>query len=115
MEKKSSIKEIHKLIPQDYPEIYKKISDILGDENPFAKFSIGAGNYIWSDNRRNWHQMIAWSTLKQEAVKEKLVAIRANLNSKFGEKQTDLLLSIPDEGYIYFNDDEGDIKILITG
>lgn len=115
MEKKSSIKEIHKLIPQDYPEIYKKISDILGDENPFAKFSIGAGNYIWSDNRRNWHQMIAWSSLKQEAVKEELVAIKANLNSKFGEKQTDLLLSIPDDGYIYFNDDEGDIKILITG
>lgn len=115
MEKKSSIKEVHKLVPQDYPELYKKISGILGDENPFAKFSIGAGNYIWSDNRCDWHQMIAWSSLKQEAVKEALANVRSQLITKFGEKQAELLLSIPDDGYIYFNDDEDEIKILITG
>lgn len=114
MEKKSSIKEVHKLVQQDYPELYKKLSSILGDENPFAKFSIGAGSYIWSDNRYNWHQMIAFSSLKQEIVKEALLAVRAKLVTQFGEKQTELLLSIPDEGYIYFND-EDDIKVLITG
>lgn len=115
MEKKSSIKEVHKLVQQDYPELYKKLSSILGDENPFAKFSIGAGCYIWSDNRYNWHQMIAFSPLKQEIVKEVLLAVRVKLISYFGEKQTELLLSVPDEGYIYFNDDKDDIKVLITG
>lgn len=115
MEKKSSIKEVHKLVQQDYPELYKKLRSILGDENPFAKFSIGAGNYIWSDNRYNWHQMIAFSPLKQEIVKEALLAVKAKLILQFGEKQTELLLSVPDDGYIYFNDDEDDIKILITG
>lgn len=115
MEKKSSIKEVHKLVPQDYPELYQKLSEILGDENPFAKFSIGAGNYIWSDNRCDWHQMISWSPLKQDAVKEALANVRSKLNGRLGEKQTELLLTIPDDGYIYFNDDEDDIKILIAG
>lgn len=115
MEKKSSIKEVYKLVPDDYPTLYQKLSKVLGDANPFAKFSIGSGYYIWSDNRCNWHQMIAWSSYKQEAVKEALSTLRANLISKIGEKTTDVLLSIPDDGYLYFNDDEGDIKVLITG
>jgi len=115
MEKKSSIKEVHKLVQQDYPELYKKITGILGDNTPFAKFSIGAGNYIWSDNRCNWHQMIAWSSMKQEAVKEALAGVRANFSSQFGERQTELLFSVPDDGYIFFNDDDGDIRILLTG
>lgn len=115
MEKKSSIKEVHKLVQQDYPELYKKITGILGDESPFAKFSIGAGNYIWSDNRCNWHQMIAWSSMKQEAVKEALAGVRTKFSSQFGEKQTELLFSVPDDGYIFFNDDEGDVRILLTG
>lgn len=115
MEKKSSVKEVHKIIQQDYPELYKKISAKLGNENPFAKFNIGAGTYIWSDNRCEWHQMIAWSSLKQETVRAALASVRVKLNALYGEKQTDLLLTVPDDGYIYFNDDEGEVKILITG
>lgn len=115
MEKRSSVKEVYKLVQQDYPELYKKLNSILGDENPFAKFSIGAGNYIWSDNRLDWHQMIAWSPLKQELVKEALVDLSAKLTSQFGDKQAELLMTVPDDGYIYFNDDNGEIKVLITG
>lgn len=59
--------------------------------------------------------MIAWSSQKQETVKEALANVRSQLITKFGDKQAELLLSVPDDGYIYFNDDEEEIKILITG
>ena len=115
MEKKSSVKDVYKLVQQDYPALYKKIAGVLGDDNPFAKFSIGAGTYIWSDTRCEWHQMIAESAPKQDEVKQAVGSVRSMLCSKFGAQQTELLLTIPDDGYIYFNEDSGSMKILITG
>ena len=65
MERKSSVKDVHQYIKQDYPELYKTLCTELGESNPFAKFSIGAGNYVWTDNRCKWSRMIDASELKQ--------------------------------------------------
>lgn len=115
MEKKSSVKEVHKLVQQDYPNLYKKLCIILGDENPFAQFNIGAGIYIWSDTRCDWKQMVMASQVIQENVRTALVKVRQRMSAKLGDKQTELLLTVPDDSYIYYNNDGGDMKVLLTG
>lgn len=115
MEKKSLIKEVHKLVNQDYPELYNKISKILGESCPFARFSIGTGYYIWSDNRCDWHKMVAADSSKQEEVRIALSDLREVLVKKFGEKQTEPLLTFPDDSYIFYNDNEGEMKVLVAG
>lgn len=115
MEKKSSTKEVHKLVQQDYPELYKKLCNILGSVNPFAQFRIGAGIFIWSDTRCDWQPMTASNSATQKRIKEALFGVRQTVSAKLGEKQTELLFTIPDDGYIYYNEDDGEVKVLITG
>lgn len=115
MEKKSSTKEVHKLIQQDYPELYKKLCKILGQENPFAQFRIGAGVFIWSDNQYDWLPMVSATPTTQKRVMEALNSAKQMVLTKLGEKQTELLFTFPDDGYIYYNDEEGEMKVLITG
>ena len=59
MERKSSVKEVHKVVQKDLSELHKTLSKKLGQENPFAKISIGNGYYLWSDNRCQWNQMVS--------------------------------------------------------
>ena len=68
MERKSSVKEVYKTIKQDLPELYKTLCNKLGEDNPFAKASLGAGYYVWTDNRYQWHPLSEASSLKQEDI-----------------------------------------------
>lgn len=115
MERKSSVKDVHKLINQAVPELYKTLCEQLGEDNPFAKFSFGAGYYSWSDSRCQWKKMIDASDFEQSLVRESLLKLRESVSSKIGQKATDILFTIPDDSYIYFNDDNGNLKLLITG
>jgi hypothetical protein len=115
MERKSSVKDVHQYIKQDYPELYKTLCSKLGECNPFAKFSIGAGNYVWSDNRCKWSRMIDASELKQSIIHESLNQTKADVATKIGSKTAEALFTTPDNSYIYYNDDNGEVKILIAG
>jgi len=115
MERKSSIKDVHKYIKQDYPELYKTLCSKLGENNPFAKFNIGAGNYVWSDNRCQWSRMIDASELKQSIIIDSLNQTKADVAAIIGSKTAEALFTTPDNSYIYYNDNNGEVKILVTG
>ena len=96
MERKSSVKDVHQYIKQDYPELYKALCSKLGESNPFAKFSIGAGNYVWSDNRCKWNRMIDASELKQSIIHESLNQTKADVATIIGSKTAEALFTTPD-------------------
>ena len=115
MEKKSSINDVHKVIQKDLVELHKTLSSKLGDANPFAKFSIGGGFYLWADTRCQWKQMISASSLEQSIVRAALLETKRNIAGKLGEKTAEALFTIPDDSYIYYSNDGDEIEILITG
>jgi len=115
MERKSSVKEVHKVVRKDLSELYKTLSQKLGQENPFAKISIGNGYYLWSDNRCQWNQMISASDFEQSIIQDALLKTKNDIALLIGNTNTDLLFTTPDDSYIYYNDDEGEVKILVTG
>lgn len=115
MDRKISIKDVHKNIKQDYPELYKTLCARLGDMNPFAKFSIGAGNYVWTDNREQWHRMTDASELKKSMIQDSLEQLKKDVAGKVGGKTAEAIFTTPDESFIYYNDDSDNIKLLITG
>lgn len=115
MERKSSVNEVHKVVQKDLSELSKTLSKKLGLANPFAKISIGNGYYLWSDTRCQWNQMIAAGDFEQSIVKDALARTKKYIASLIGNNTADLLFTTPDDSYIYYNDEEGDIKILITG
>lgn len=115
MERQSSVKEVHKLNKQDYSGLYKALCAKLGEKNPFAKFSIGPGVYVWSDHRCQWHRMVDASELKQKVIQGALYQTETDMAEVIGAKTAQMLCTTPDDSYIYYNDDEGDVKILLTG
>ena len=115
MERKSSVKEVYKTIKPDLPELYKTLCNKLGEDNPFAKASLGAGYYVWTDNRYQWHPLSEASSLKQEDISSALFELKNNIAKILGEKTTEALFTTPDDSYIYYNDDSGKTRILITG
>lgn len=115
MEKKSSEKEVYKTIKQDLPELHKTLCKELGEDNPFAKISLGAGFYVWADNRCHWRPLSEASSLKLEDIKSVLFELKNNIAKRLGEKTADVLFTVPDDSYIYYNDDSGGPRILITG
>lgn len=115
MEKKSSIKEVYKYIDQDLPQLHAKLTLLLGEDHPFAKFNIGAGVYVWSDSRYHWKNMTDADPLVQTLIQDTLSLVKKEVASKVGVKTTERLFTIPDDSYIYYADDNGDIKILLTG
>ena len=86
MERKSSVKEVYKTIKQDLPELYKTLCNKLGEDNPFAKASLGAGYYVWTDNRYQWHPLSEASSLKQEDISSALFELKNNIAKILGEK-----------------------------
>ena len=115
MERQVSTHDIHKIVDEDFVELHKRLVRSLGDMNPFAKFSIGRGFYVWSDNRCSWRQMISASSLEQEIVRASLYELKKSIAAIIGEQSTEKLTSIPDDSHIYYNSDGEDIKILLTG
>lgn len=115
MEKKSSVKEVYKTIKQDLPELHKILCNKLGEDNPFAKISLGAGFYAWADDRCQWHSLLEASDFKQETINSALFKLKNKIAGILGEKTADALFTVPDDSYIYYNDDDEETRILITG
>lgn len=115
MERKSSIKDVHKVIQKDLTELYKTLNNKLGIDNPFAKFSIGGGFYLWSDIRCQWYQMISVDDFEQDIVRNALFQTKNDVAAKLGEKTAEMLFTTPDDSYIYYNDVNGQIRILVAG
>ena len=113
--KKTLIKEIYSVNEDDMSSLYVKLDKMFGEENPFAKVNIGQGYYSWSDNRRQWKQMASASEIRKEDITEALAKVHERVASKIGAQSAKVLFTIPDESYIYYNDDDGDIRILLTG
>lgn len=95
--------------------LYAKLVEILGQDNPFAKVSIGNGYYLWSDTRCDWHQMNSADELEQDFIHDELVRVKKEVASVLDEKTADILFTVPDDSYIYYNGDSGNTRILITG
>lgn len=117
MEKKTSAKDVHKYgTQQDFVKFYKEeLSKALGDDNPFAKISNGVECYVWSDNRCEWQCLKNAGEIKREMVMEEVYHTKSEIAGKVGEKTAEILFTYPDDSYIYYNEDGGNIKILITG
>lgn len=113
--KKVSIKDVYKAFPQNPKEIYNNLHQRLGDENPFAVFQVGNGFYVWSHSSDNWKQMTAADEFKQALVREAMLQMKDRITSSIGPSTAEVLFLTPDDSYIFYNDDGGDIKILITG
>ena len=115
MERKSSVNEVHKVVQKDLSELFKTLSKKLGQDNPFAKINIGNGYYLWSDTRCQWNQMVAASDFERSVVQDALIQTKKDIASLIGSNTAEQLFTIPDDSYIYYNDDEGEVKILVTG
>lgn len=115
MERKSSENDIYRIIKKDLVELHKTLCKHLGNRNPFAKFSIGGGFYVWADNSREWTQMTAVSSVMQSIVREAVFARKSEIAAIFNEKTAEALFTVPDESYIYFAENEGETEILVTG
>ena len=59
--------------------------------------------------------MIDASELKQSIIHESLNQTKADVATKIGSKTAEALFTTPDNSYIYYNDDNGEVKILIAG
>ena len=115
MERKSSVNEVHKVVQKDLSELFKTLSKKLGQDNPFAKINIGNGYYLWSDTRCQWNQMIAASDFEKSVVQDAFIKTKKDIASLIGNNIAEQLFTIPDDSYIYYNDSEGEVKILVTG
>ncbi len=115
MEKKSSVKDVHKLISQDYPELYKTLSKKLQGNNPFAKFSTGAGFFVWTDNEAEWKCMADASEMKKADVLDTFYQTKEAVAKIIGQKTAETLFTTPDDSYIYYSEEGGDMKILLAG
>lgn len=114
--KKVSTKDIFPLEANaDYKNLHSKLEKILGESNPFAKFHIGAGFYVWSSSESEWIQLTNAGSFKREEVEHELAEVRKAVATKLGGKTVDSLFMVPDDGYIYFKDSADGIKILLTG
>lgn len=120
MEKQSKINEVHKVISKkDYSNLYDILCEKLGRDCPFSKFSIGQGFYVWKDTRRKWEEMASASDTKQRVIREAFQQTKQDVIQRLGNswaKIGESLFTIPDESYIYYYEDEkGNMAILITG
>lgn len=115
--KRTSVHDIYQSISkgQDPQDIYKRLNDILGESNPFAKFSIGSGFYVWSHPSGDWQSLADASSVEQEMVNNAILSLRRQIAEKVGEKTADAIFTVPDDSYIFYNNDGGNIKLLYTG
>lgn len=115
MEKKTPTRDIYPVTTKNIKGISEDLIRVFGAEVPFAKFSIGGGFYVWSDNRCNWLQMIAASESEQKVIRDAYYEFKKRFIPLLGEQNAEILFTIPDESYIYYCRVGGETKFLITG
>ena len=116
--KKTAVKDVFKIGKEDYSGIYKELDRLLGGNNPFAQFKIGAGQYVWSDARTDseWHEMQAEASgLKEEQIRLAIAEQRSRIAAKIPAKIVDMLFTVPDNSFIFYNEDGGELRVMLAG
>lgn len=115
--KRTSVQDIYQSVSkgQDMKELYKKLNSTLGESNPFAKFDIGNGFYVWSHPSGQWLCLADASSVEQEMVNTAIVALHKEVAAKVGEKTAEAIFTVPDESYIFYNNEGGTTQLLFTG
>lgn len=115
--KKAAVRDVFKIGKEDYSGLYAELDKLLGNDNPFAQFKIGSGQYVWSYTKSDceWLPMENASGLKEEQIRTFISELRNKVGTLIPAKYVDSLFTVPDDSFIFYNDDEGNILVLFTG
>lgn len=115
--KTAAVTDVFK-IGKDYSELYTELDKLLGNDNPFAQFKIGSGQYVWSYTKSDckWLSMEKdASELKREQIRTVISELRNKVGTLIPAKFVDSIFTVPDDSFIFYNDDDGDLRVLFTG
>lgn len=120
---KVSQKEIHWLLPNlNVGEQSKnKLDQLLGSElaSHFPKTNIRNDDYVWESPLSDWTSRSMADDLTRDLIDSAWLELKATVRNRlsaFGEAFSNNILSIPNEDYLYYrNNDNGSIDILVTG
>lgn len=115
--KTAAVTDVFKIGKEDYSGLYTELDKLLGNDNPFAQFKIGSGQYVWSYTKSDceWQSMKDASGLKEEQIRTVISELRNKVGTLIPAKYVDSLFTVPDDSFIFYNDDEGDLRVLFTG
>lgn len=115
--KTAAVRDIFKVGKEDYSGLYAELDKLLGNDNPFAQFKIGSGQYVWSYTKSDckWLPMEDASGLKEEQIRTVISELRNKVGTLIPAKYVDSLFTVPDDSFIFYNDDDGDLRVLFTG
>ena len=112
--RKVPTEDVYQIINYDIQAFYKKMQE-LGCDTIFAKIDIGGGFYLWSDHRNGWKPMNDASAAVQQDVRAVFLREKEDVKKKMGNAIAERLFTYPDDSFIYFRDDGGEIEVLLTG
>lgn len=114
--KKAAVRDVFKIGKEDYSGLYTEFDKLLGNDNPFAQFKIGPGQYVWSYTKSDceWLPMENASGLKEEQIRTVISELRNKVGTLIPAKYVDSLFTVPDDSFIFYNDDDG-VRVLFTG
>ena len=115
--RKSSHKDIYRVQNREYQALYNAKSKAWGEgQFPFARIDYGPGVFIWRHAETGWLPFSQASALKQEELRDALNALRQECVRRLGEQTATLLLTLPDDSYIYYKDQpDGSVRLMLTG
>ena len=115
--KTAAVRDVFKIGKEDYSGLYTELDKLLGNDNPFAQFKIGSGQYVWSCTKSDceWLSMKDASGLKEEQIRTVISELRNKVGTLIPAKYVDSLFTVPDDSFIFYNDDDGNIRVLFTG
>lgn len=115
--KKAAVRDVFKIGKEDYSGLYAELDKLLGNDNPFAQFKIGSGQYVWSYTKSDceWLPMENASGLKEEQIRTVISELCNKVGTLIPAKYVDSLFTVPDDSFIFYNDDDGNIRVLFTG
>ena len=115
--KTTAVRDVFRVGKEDYSGLYAELDKLLGNDNPFAQFKIGSGQYVWSYTKSDckWLPMKDASGLKEEQIRTAISELRNKVGTLIPAKYVDSLFTVPDDSFIFYNDDDGDLRVLFTG
>lgn len=114
--KTAAVRDVFKVGKEDYSGLYAELDKLLGNDNPFAQFKIGSGQYVWSYTKSDckWLPMEDASKLKEEQIRTVISELRTKVGTLVPAKFVEPLFTVPDDSFIFYNDEEGDLRVLFT-
>lgn len=115
--KTAAVRDVFKIGKEDYSGLYAELDKLLGNDNPFAQFKIGSGQFVWSYTKSDceWLPMEDASGLKEEQIRTVISELRNKVGTLIPAKYVDSLFTVPDDSFIFYNEDDGDLQVLFTG